>query len=445
MNKRQYPHQGMRRWHEAIVFSFLFLFLIISSANQAFADQENNGNEKPTISISSDFEADDDDGGGNNDDKVHFDTDESQNDRLAGYADQSTGGVVTGTDTADILPTASIANVRVVEGNTGITNMQFTVTLSRLADGYADVNYAISDGTSRAATDYTAKRGILTIPPGSTMATITVAVNGDTVYESDETLIVMLSAPSANLTLGTASATGTIINDDVRHMNDTGMTTWGNSFSNTLAVAQATSPGQDADYGRDSNPVQNSNVDGRAGFSFTKLDSRGIPLTNQAAAYVNTPWDCVQDNVTGLMWEVKTPGGAGGLRDANHEYSWYNTNGAENGGFPGRANSGICVDTVNCDTEKYVAAINAVNLCGYSGWRMPKKGELMSIKDYGLSVSGLAIDVNYFPNTFLAWYWSATPAYRADLVWGVGYKFGDNTGLGMKSWMDHVRLVRGAK
>jgi len=74
-----------------------------------------------------------------------------------------------------------------------------------------------------------------------------------------------------------------------------------------------------------------------------------------------------------------------------------------------------------------------------------KKQELISIKDYGISSSGLAVDANYFPNTFLAWYWSATPAYRADLVWGVGFKFGDNTGLGMKNWMDHVRLVRGAK
>ncbi|MDX8392441.1 MAG: DUF1566 domain-containing protein [Mariprofundaceae bacterium] len=469
MNGSKYLHQGMLRRGVRNFFALSLLFLVLLSGNQAFADQKEQVNEKPTMPASaSSADFDDDKARFDSDDKATretlkidahrrhrhrsddqqerwAETDESRNGRSTDHVNRATRITATETDHDDVLPMASIASGSVVEGNTGITHMLFTITLSGFADGYADVNYATSDGTSRAAIDYTAKNSILTIPPGSTTATITVPVNGDAVYEADETLIVTLSAPSANVTLGTASATGTIINDDIRYMNDTGITTWGDSASNTLTIVPVTSPGQDADYGRDTNPALNSNADGRVGFSFTKLDSSGIPLANQAATYASMPWACVQDNVTGLLWEVKTPGGAGGLRDANHEYSWYNTNGAENGGFSGGANGGVCVDAVNCDTEKYVAAVNGVNLCGYSDWRMPKKQELISIKDYGISASGLAIDVNYFPNMFMAWYWSATPAYHANLVWGVGFKYGDNTGLGIKSWMDHVRLVRGAK
>ncbi|MDQ6988154.1 MAG: Calx-beta domain-containing protein, partial [Mariprofundaceae bacterium] len=271
MNKLKYPQQGMWRCcrlHDFVIVNLLFLILLWG--NPAFADEQDQINEKSSIFASAlSTEVDDDDDNRdykNNDDKGHFDSDESRDERL-------TRITASGTGIADVLPTASVASARVVEGNTGLTQMVFTVSLSGLADGYVDVNYATSDGTSRAATDYTAKSGILTIPPGSTTAIIAVAVNGDTVYESDETLMMTLSAPSANLMLGTASATGTIINDDARHMNDTGIKTWGDSASNSLTVAQLTSPGQDADYGRDTNPVLNSSADGRAGFSFTKLDS----------------------------------------------------------------------------------------------------------------------------------------------------------------------------
>lgn len=345
----------------------------------------------------------------------------------------------------EIIPTASIADISVVEGNAGLTQLVFAVTLSALADGYVSVKYATSDITARSVTDYVARQGTLTIAPGNTTGLIVVQVNADTVPEPDETLTVTLFSPSRNLGLGVDSAVGTIINDDTAAMNDTGITTWADSSTNTRTAALFTFPGQDADHGRDADPALLNNADGRGSFSFTKLDSSGAPLADQAAVYGVTPWDCVQDNVTGLMWEVKTPAGSGGLRDASYEYSWYNSDAASNGGHPGGANGGICADTVNCDTEKYAAAVNAVALCGYSDWRMPKKEELRSIKDYGVSTSGLAIDVNFFPNTVHAWYWSATPAYRSDLVWGVGFIYLDNTGLGQKVWMDHVRLVRGGR
>jgi len=111
-------------------------------------------------------------------------------------------------------PTATISDVSVTEGNSGTTDLVFTVSLTAAAGGNATVNYATSDGTAVAGQDYTAASGTLTVPSGATSATITVTVNTDTNYEADETLSMTLSGPS-NLALGTASAaTGTITNDD---------------------------------------------------------------------------------------------------------------------------------------------------------------------------------------------------------------------------------------
>src|SRR5207248_8995307 len=65
-----------------------------------------------------------------------------------------------------------------------------------------------------AGSDYQASSGKVTFAPGQTSAAINIAVTGDTTVEQDETFTVSLSAPT-NATLGAASATGTIRNDDV--------------------------------------------------------------------------------------------------------------------------------------------------------------------------------------------------------------------------------------
>ncbi len=65
------------------------------------------------------------------------------------------------------------------------------------------------------------------------------------------------------------------------------------------------------------------------------LDSNGASLSASAPT-----WACVQDNVTGLTWEVKTYDG--GLQDKDHTYSWYSDNNTANGGDPGTQNGGNC-------------------------------------------------------------------------------------------------------
>ena len=112
------------------------------------------------------------------------------------------------------LPTLAINNVTRAEGNSGTTAFNFTVTLSAASATAVTVNYATSDGSATAGSDYNATSGTLTFAPGVLTQTITVNVIGDTVNEGTETFAVTLSTPT-NATLATAQGIGSIINDDV--------------------------------------------------------------------------------------------------------------------------------------------------------------------------------------------------------------------------------------
>ncbi|MEH1827077.1 MAG: Calx-beta domain-containing protein [Nostoc sp.] len=114
---------------------------------------------------------------------------------------------------AATLPTLSINNISVTEGNTGTTNATFTVTLSAASTSAVTVNYATANGTATAGSDYTATTGTLTFNPGNTSKTLTVAVTGDTIFEPNETFFVNLSN-ATNSTIADNQGLGTILNDD---------------------------------------------------------------------------------------------------------------------------------------------------------------------------------------------------------------------------------------
>ena len=195
-------------------------------------------------------------------------------------------------------------------------------------------------------------------------------------------------------------------------------------------------PGQDAEHGRD--VTANIPADGHAGFSFLKLDGSGLALPDQSAAYVVTPWSCVQDQVTRLVWEVRTDDG--GLRDKDWRYSWYDSTGVAGGHGRGKPNAGRCGDPKDCDTEKYAAAVNAAGLCGFSDWRLPTRGELLSIVDYGASAAPL-LDAAFLPDGVADVYWTASrDTFRGP--WSVDFTDGGSRLYGRFD-ARAVRLVRG--
>jgi hypothetical protein len=109
-------------------------------------------------------------------------------------------------------PALSVADVAQPEGN-GPSTLSFTVTLAQATRLPVTVAYATADGTASAGSDYTAASGQLAFAPGEASKTIAVPVSGDTVVEADETFSLTLSNP-VNATLGRATATATIRNDD---------------------------------------------------------------------------------------------------------------------------------------------------------------------------------------------------------------------------------------
>jgi hypothetical protein len=126
--------------------------------------------------------------------------------RIASFKLPSCGG-------GAALPSLSISDATVTEGNAGTVSAVFTVSLSATSTQPVTVAYATVNGSAVAGTDYVAAGGTLTFAPGTLTQTVMVTVNGDTLPEPDETFFVNLSS-STNATIADAQGRGTIRNDD---------------------------------------------------------------------------------------------------------------------------------------------------------------------------------------------------------------------------------------
>lgn len=111
------------------------------------------------------------------------------------------------------LPTLSIGDAAVVEGNRDSSRLQFTVSRSGSGEGTVSVDYRTVAGTALAPSDYYAASGTLTFPPGVWSQKITITVKPDRRREPDETFTVEFLNGSG-VTVTDAVATGTILNDD---------------------------------------------------------------------------------------------------------------------------------------------------------------------------------------------------------------------------------------
>ncbi|MEM7551614.1 MAG: Calx-beta domain-containing protein [Bacteroidota bacterium] len=185
---------------------------------------------------------------------------------------------------------ASVNDPSVTEGDAGTATLQFTVSLDAPAPtGGATVDYATSNGSAVAGSDYTAiGTTTLSFLAGESSKTVDVTVAGDETVELDETLILTLSNPTGtNIVIGDANGTGTITNDDQATVTIADVAVNENSVTATitLIVDNAVDGGFDVDV---------STADGTA----TTADSDYTAVTSQTLTFAGTAGESETFNIT---------------------------------------------------------------------------------------------------------------------------------------------------
>ena len=122
-----------------------------------------------------------------------------------------TNAVVTITDNDSSL-SLSAAEYTVDEGG---TNVVISVVRTNSSSGMVSVNFATSNATALAGSDYIGTNLTLIFMPGETLKTVIIPIVDDLFAEGDETFTVRLTNPSAGTVLGSPTiGTVTIIDND---------------------------------------------------------------------------------------------------------------------------------------------------------------------------------------------------------------------------------------
>ena len=178
----------------------------------------------------------------------------------------------------------------------GVATVTFFVGRTGGADGVVGVSYATVAGTATSNVDYTATSGTLTWANGDLAAkSVSVPISDDAIDEPYETFALALSNPTGGATLGTSSASTTIIDNDVAGPGTLGIVahvqvfeTVGNAvvsvqrtggFDGAVSVNYATAPDSAAD-GQDFTGVSGT-LNWTAGDAGVK--SITIPILNDTA------------------------------------------------------------------------------------------------------------------------------------------------------------------
>jgi len=182
---------------------------------------------------------------------------------------------------------------------------------------------------------------------------------------------------------------------------DTGQT---KCYNNTIEIP-CPSPGQ---------PFYGQDAQYKRARSYTKLGQNGAVLADTAAH--ESGWLMTKDNVTGLVWEMKTDDS--GIHDKDNTYTWANAQ------------------------SMFIATLNQQNFGGYSDWRLPTVKELTFLANSSILYPGPTIDAAWFPSTQSSNYWSSTTyASSTDHAWLVHFPYG-HVGNYSKTLSYYVRAVR---
>ena len=133
------------------------------------------------------------------------------------YAENAAGGdwADSTTNFTTGVPSVSVQDVVVTEGDSGSRNAEIAVVLSAPSGIDVSVNYATDDGTALAGSDYQAVAGTLIIEAGDPDGLIMVPINGDADSEwPSEDFYLDLDTPT-NCTIADGQGVATISDDDV--------------------------------------------------------------------------------------------------------------------------------------------------------------------------------------------------------------------------------------
>ncbi len=148
----------------------------------------------------------------------------------------------------DIASILSVGDIGIVEGNTGSTQITFSISLSSPRGNDIVLPYAFTDIGAINGVDYNGIDASVTISAGNTMTTVTATVSGDLSVEPDETFRLTLSPPSIDgINLGSSDTVAivTILNDDVPSVlsiNDVNITEGNVGVSNIVFIVSLTTP-----------------------------------------------------------------------------------------------------------------------------------------------------------------------------------------------------------
>jgi hypothetical protein len=141
-------------------------------------------------------------------------------------------------------PAVSITDSTVTEGDASSVPASFTASLTPPSTQTVTVQYATSNNSAAAGSDYSSASGTVTFAPGEVTKPVAVTVLGDTLSEASETYFLTLSNPT-NAILGRAQGVGTITDNDplpALSIADAAAVTEGNSGTTSASFGVSLSP-----------------------------------------------------------------------------------------------------------------------------------------------------------------------------------------------------------
>jgi serine protease len=218
------------------------------------------------------------------------------------------------------VPSLSIDDVAITEGDSGTRLATFTVKLSQVSTEAVTYDIATALGTAEAGSDYVA--GSLTgetIAAGQTSKTFAVPIKGDTAVEGNETFLVNLGS-AVGAIVGDGQAIGTIIDDDV----DAAIL-WRNTLSGYNVLWQSANSSTIQPMSRVSNLAWK--IVGVGDFNGDGADD---VLWRNSSTGANTIWKSAKSatpqpmtRVTNLAWKVVGVGDFDG--DGTDDVLWRNS------------------------------------------------------------------------------------------------------------------------